>query len=411
MKRRVLASLGVILVLALGVAACGRSPSDAPTTEAVQEDSVEAREPARRGLWVLAEGAHRTLESAGKIVALVESAKAHGYTDLFVQVYRADRSWFPSNHADDAPYRAMRSLGDEAGPDPLVDLVSRAHAEGIRVHAWANALSLATNREAPLLRNVGPSAVLVDRKGRSLLDYPKHDVPYPDREYLQLGTPGLWIDPATPGVIEHLEAVIDDLVAAAPELDGLHLDFIRHPMVLPLAPGSRFDTGLDFGYGREGVARFEAEHGPFARGDAWDAFRRKGVSEVVRRLGARLPESWERSAAVIAYADRAYLTAMQDWRLWLEEGWIDFAVPMAYTRDDRLLRYLVHSLRGGVGGDRVWIGLGSWLFTNDAPRMILQAEIAREAQPAGVAIFSYDSLVSVPGTLSAVARAAAGSGP
>lgn len=408
--------MGVLLALTLGGTACERSPSeDEPEIAHPAPDDPPQPAEARRGLWVLAEGAHRTLESAGKIAGLVESAKAHGYTDLFVQVYRADRSWFPSNHADDAPYRAMRdamrSLGDEAGSDPLVDLVSRAHAEGIRVHAWVNALSLATNREAPLLRTVGPSAVLVDRKGRSLLDYPKHDVPYPDRESLQLGTPGLWLDPATPGVIEHLEAVIDDLIAAAPDLDGLHLDFIRHPMVLPLAPGSRFDTGLDFGYGREGVARFEAEHGPFARGDAWDAFRRDRVSEVVRRLGARLPGSWERSAAVIAYADRAYLTAMQDWRLWLEEGWIDFAVPMAYTRDDRLLRYLVHSLRGGVGGDRVWIGLGSWLFTNDLPRMILQAEIAREAQPAGVAIFSYDSLVSVPGTLSAVARAAAGSGP
>jgi uncharacterized lipoprotein YddW (UPF0748 family) len=279
------------------------------------------------------------------------------------------------------------------------------------VHAWFNALSLAGNRDAPLLRAVGPTAILVDRKGRSLLDYPKNDVPHPDRESLQLGTPGLWLDPATPGVIEHLEAVLDDLIAAAPDLDGLHLDFIRHPMALPLTPGSRFETGLDFGYGRDGVARFEAEHGRFARGDAWDGFRRERVSEVVRRLGARLPEHWEHSAAVVAYADRAYLTAMQDWRRWLDEGWIDFAVPMAYTRDDRMLRYLVHELRGGVGGDRVWIGLGSWLFVSDPPRMILQAAIAREADPAGIAIFSYDSLVSAPGTLSAVARTAAGSSP
>jgi uncharacterized lipoprotein YddW (UPF0748 family) len=356
--------------------------------------------PSRLGLWVLSEGTHRTLESPDRVDRLAENAQALGVTDLLLQVYRGGRSWFRSTHADDTPAREIEA---NLGLDTIGRTIERAHARGMRVHAWFNALSLARNRDAPLVQHVGPQAVLVDRRGRSLLDYPDLEVPSPDRKLLRMGTPGVWLDPATPGVIEYLERTVDDLVRAAPDLDGLHLDFIRHPMVLPLVPGSRFDVGLDFGYGPESIRRFEGETGePFRRGSAWDAFRRAQVDAVVRRLCARVPETWECSAAVVAYADRAYLTAMQDYRQWLEAGWLDFAVAMAYTRDDRLLRLLSHELRGGVAGGRVWIGLGSWLYVKNLEGMLNQVALARDADPSGLALFSYDALVDAPEALDAL---------
>ena len=359
--------------------------------------------PPRLGLWILAEGTHRTLEAPDRVDRLLENADALGVTDLLLQVYRGGRSWFRSSHADDAPARWMEA---SLGIDPIARTIDLAHARGLRVHAWFNALSLARNRDAPLVQHVGRQAVIVDRRGRSLLEYPDLEVPSPDREYERMGTPGVWLDPAVPGVIEYLERTVDDLVQAAPGLDGLHLDFIRHPMVLPLVPGSRFDVGLDFGYGPGSVERFETETGgPFRRGTSWDEFRREQVDAVVRRLCARVPETWDCSAAVIAYADRAYLTAMQDYRRWLEEGWLDFAVAMAYTRDNHLLRLLSHSLRGGLAGDRVWIGLGSWLFVNDLEGLVKQVELAREPAPSGLALFSYDALVDAPDALEALIAA------
>jgi uncharacterized lipoprotein YddW (UPF0748 family) len=133
------------------------------------------------------------------------------------------------------------------------------------------------------------------------------------------------------------------------------------------------------------------------------------VGELVRRLGERLPERWERSAAVISYADRAYLTAMQDWRHWLEEDWLDFAVAMAYTRDDTLLRYMVEELRGGVAGERVWMGLGTWLFVGRPMRATRQLEMALASVPMGIAIFSYDAIAAAPAALEAL-RPLAGAG-
>lgn len=385
--------LAVLVFLCVLWGACGEdrgSPSPPDGTSAP-----------RLGLWVLAEGSHRTLEDPAKVERLAEDAARLGVTDIFVQVYRAGRSWFPSEHADDGPWQATR---DGDGPDGLHRLIAGAHARGIRVHAWFNALALHRNRQAPLLQNLGRDAVLVDRKGRNLMDYPNFDVPEPDLLHVRLGTPGLYLDPATPGVIEYLEQTLDDLVAAAPELDGLHLDFIRHPLTLPILPGSRFE-GLDFGYGEPSIARFEAETGgPMRRGQAWDDFRRERVHDVVRRLGARAPERWETSAAVLPWTVRAYLSAMQDWQRWVEDGSLDFAVAMLYTRDDRLLRYTGQSLVRGVAGPSTWLGLGTWLYTRDPPAALRQLELARAPGPVGLAYFSYDALADAPQALEALAE-------
>ena len=171
-----------------------------------------------------------------------------------------------------------------------------------------------------------------------------------------MGTPGLYLDPAAPGVADWLVALFGELVTRYPALAGLHLDYIRYPDVLPFTPGSRFGVGLDFGYGEPSRARFAQETGkraPFEssieNADAWDDWRRERVSALVREI-ARTARAQHPgialSAAVWSHADRAYLAIQQDWRAWLEEGSLDFAVPMAYTRDDRLLRYQAEDFAG-----------------------------------------------------------------
>ena len=367
--------------------------------------------PIRRGLWVLAEGSQRVLEHPERIPDLISTAKKLRVTDLFVQVYRGGRAWYQTSLADDSPFRAAR---DAAGADPLAVLLRDAHAAGLRVHAWVNVLSLSQNREAPLLRELGRDAVLVDQHGRSLLDYPDLEVPPPDGAYYRMGTPGLYLDPAAIGLTERLAATFAELVTHHPELDGLHLDYIRFPDVLPFTPGSRFDVGIDFGHSPSTRALFHDETGleapgpeSLANADAWDAWRRDRVTalvEAIRNAARAVQPKLEISAAVIPYADRAYLSLLQDWRRWLDDGLLEFAVAMTYTRDDRLLRYQAESFAGSPHADRIWLGLGSWLFAKEPARALEQIRIEKRAGASADALFSYDAIVESPGLVQALAE-------
>ncbi|MCP4036237.1 MAG: family 10 glycosylhydrolase [bacterium] len=376
-------------------------PATAPAT---RETPASAR---YRGLWVLCEGSRRVLEDPERIDVLIQDAQALGASDLFVQVFRGGRAWFRSEQADATPWREIL---EAQGEDPLSLLITRAHSAGLRVHAWVNVLSLSRNREAPILAELGRAAVHVDRKGRSILDYPASlDLPQPDAQWYRAGTPGIYLDPAAPGVSDKLVAIFEELVRNYPALDGLHLDYIRHPGVLPFVPGSRFGVGLDYGYGEASRLRFRRETGvpgPYwneedpdpsklRNANRWDAWRREKVTELVARIGrstSALQPELRLSAAVIAYVDRAYLSLAQDWRRWVEDGLVDFAVPMIYSKDDRLFRYQVEAFAGGEHASRIWAGVGVWLFESDPVRARRQVEIARSVDLGGDALFSYDAL-------------------
>ncbi len=414
--------LALALGLAAGAACVERRVEDtAPTrTTGAKPTSAGPLAPApaarRRGLWVLCEGSQRVLEHPERVQALIDDARALGVSDLFVQVYRGGRAWFDSSLADAAPYAAARTA---QGRDPLRALIAAAHAAGLRVHAWVNVLQVSDNRNAPILAALGREAVQVDRRGRSLLDYPELRVPAPDDAWVALGTPALWLDPGAPGVADRVVAVLDELVARYPELDGLHLDYLRYPDVLPFLPGSRFALGLDFGYGEATRARFRAETGreaPFgtrtANATEWDDWRRKRVTEILRRTRAaaraRRP-GLEVSAAVWFSPERSYLSILQDWPDWLDEGLLDFAVPMLYTTDDRLLHAVA---RGYLGLDatRIWLGLGSWLFAERPVGAATQLRFSEGLALGGDALFSWDSIATTPALRQALAAEARGAG-
>jgi uncharacterized lipoprotein YddW (UPF0748 family) len=392
-------------------------PSDSDTSFSPEPASTTPRrepaEPPRRGLWVLCEGSQRILEHPDRFAELIEDARRLGASDLFVQVYRGGRAWFDSSLTDATPHR---EIVESTGRDTFAELIPLAQAAGLRVHAWVNVLSLAGNLHSQLVLDLGPGVVAVDRQGRSLLDYPKLEVPDPDRAYYRMGTPAVWLDPAAPGVAEHIAAIFAELPNRYPTLDGIHLDYIRYPDVLPFVPGSRFGVGLDFGYAEATRARFQAETGlvaPFgkslANANRWDAWRRAKLTELVTTIGAAahaVAPDLALSAAVWAYADRAYLALGQDWRGWLDADLIQFAVPMAYTLDDALLGHLTRAFAGVPSGNRIWIGLGSWLFEKNPERAVAQVEIVRAAGAGGDALFSWDSIAAAPALRDALAGGA-----
>jgi uncharacterized lipoprotein YddW (UPF0748 family) len=432
LSRRYLSPLLVLCtLLAVGLPAC--SPGAPPEPAGGPDSSATAGDPALpqpvpetrarpRGLWILAEGSQRVLEDPSRLAPLLATAETLGASDLFVQVYRGGRSWYASDLADATPYREQL---ERTGVDTLARLITEAHAQGLRVHAWVNVLSLSSRRSPPILERLGPQAVLVDRAGRSILDYPNLEIPAPDGDWYRMGTRGVYLDAGFPGVAEELAATFGELLTRYPDLDGLHLDYVRYPGVLPFVPGSRFGVGLDFGYGAETRQRFNEETaltGPYRdpsqpessaiiNSNAWDAWRRDKVSEVVAAIADRarsVRPGVVLSAAVISYVDRAYLSLFQDWPRWLEDGLIDLAIPMVYTLDERLLRYQLEHFGRGLQRDQIWSGLGVWLFARSPERARAQVEIARSAGLVGEVLFSYDAIAESPELEASLARTLAG---
>ena len=87
------------------------------------------------------------------------------------------------------------------------------------------------------------------------------------------------------------------------------------------------------------------------------------------------------------------------------EDLIDWAIPMAYTRDDRLLRYQLEHFANRPHSDRILGGLGVWLFASTPENALHQRAIAQEAGLPGEVLFSYDSIVDAPALHSALSQA------
>ncbi|SAY38545.1 family 10 glycosylhydrolase, partial [Candidatus Synechococcus spongiarum] len=276
-----------LLLIALLISGCSY-PQDHLKQDNLTENSPTDPCPGATfevGLWVQAEGANRTLDSPEAIRALVQRARATGVTDIYAQVYRSGRSWFTTSLADDSPAQRF-------GQEPLtllLDLASQGQNHGcpIRIHAWINAYALAKNQDAPIVQELGEEAVLRDRYGRSLLDYPASGAPEWAKGFGP-DTRGIFLDPGNPDVRQRIIDVAAHLVSNYPRLAGVHLDYIRYPYGVFISPDSRFSPPLDFGYNEASVSRFEQTSGrtaPRAEAQvtdadvaAWDDWRRAQVT-------------------------------------------------------------------------------------------------------------------------------------
>jgi len=184
----------------------------------------------------------------------------------------------------------------------------------------------------------------------------------------------------------------------------VHFDYVRYPYAVPNVPGSRYSNGLDFGYGERSVARFRAETGLSAFdakddpavAQRWDDWRREQLDQFLRQVRGqvkRLRRNVALSAALLAWPDRAYLSAYQDWRLWLEEGLLDHGIVMNYNRDSHLARYISRQAVAFRGRSKLFVGLGAYALLDQPDLLALQVRDARQQGADGVVLFSYDNLL------------------
>jgi uncharacterized lipoprotein YddW (UPF0748 family) len=372
-----------------------------------------------RALWVT----RVSLTSHESISVLVRSARASGFNTLLVQVRGRGDAYF----ADGLEPRADGLAAQRPGFDPLQTVITRARAEGLRVHAWVNVNLVASAAELPSSRGhvvyrhpewlmvPRPLAVELARAGSRSPEFLGRLARW-TRATDEVE--GLFTTPALPDLAAYTVAVIDDIVARY-AVDGMHLDYVRYP-------GPEFDYNL--GVLREFRADVEPRLADAERRrfdprsvgdlialtdlypDRWAGFRRSRLNALVMRIRTAVKQRRPGivlSAAVFPDATEAAGRRFQDWRFWVENRWIDVVCPMAYTQDAGVFDAQIASARQVAGLGPLWAGIGAYRLT--PARTVENIVAARRLGASGVILFSYDSLVQPPrgiDTLASIGRAA-----
>lgn len=377
-----------------------------------------------RALWVT----RATLASPESIARMVSAAEAGGFNTLLVQVRGRGDAYYTGTLEPRAP-----ELAGRPDFDPLATVIARAHAAGIKVHAWvavnlvSSSVSLPASRDHVVYR--APEWLMVPRELAAAMK--KVDLRSP--AYLgQLArwtrgqasrVEGLYTSPLHPAAQDHAAAVIGEIAARYP-VDGIHLDYIRFP-------------NDEFDYSPSAMALFkstvlpdltEPERRDLAAREVldpaaypnmfperWADFRRERLTSLVIKIRTAVKASRPDalvSAAVIPDAQEAFDLRLQDWRAWLDRSLLDVIAPMAYTADRAVFERQVEAVRAYAGSRPVWAGVGAYQLS--PPQTLAHIAAAGRLGAAGVILFSYEAIAAPPNnaeSVSELGRAAFGSAP
>ena len=347
--RTLLAAAPVLLIGAAAMATAFRAPSIDPTTSAVDPSieaplassfaaspTVEAIEGAAieaaavetapalreeaRALWVN----RWDYGSAETIRQVMDNAKRANFNIVYFQVRGPSDARYRSA-LDPCSPRLCGRLGGVPTWDPLEVAVREAHARGLQLHAWINALSGWESKTAADCRALVRSAA--GQPNHVLIDHPEWAMH--TRRGAAMACPNgdeyVYLSPGHPGVRTHLARVAADVVRRY-AVDGVHLDRIRYP-------------GAAFGWDRASLAAFGRD--PAADPTGWARFRRELVSRMVQEThdSIHAVRPVPLSAAVWPIYDRDRFgwpsssgvgQFFQDTWGWAREGYLDAAVPMTY---------------------------------------------------------------------------------
>jgi len=317
--------------------------------------SVSPRAGEFRGVWC-----HSPTGVAGKTwpQALAALADA-GFNALLVNA-----CW-----GDGAAYRS-EILPQVGEADQLARCTAAAAARGVAVHVWKVNWRFWRKGRGDFRRKMR-------RAGRVQVD--------PD------GKPLDWLCPSQPANRALERDAMLEIVRKYP-VAGIHFDYIRYP-------------------GRQGCycprcrEAFEKRHklkvknwpadvidGPLK--GRYEQFRRDNITALVAEVTREAREVRPKvliSAAVFWHWPTARIEVGQDWKLWVDKGYLDFVCPMQYTDsaagfDGRTRQ----TLRWAEGKVPVMPGIGATLGL-DAAGAIRQVRIARRQGAAGFVLFNYDA--------------------
>lgn len=276
-----------------------------------------------RAYWVdmFHDGA-KTPQQVNQLITDVQQSNAN---TIFLQVRRRGDAFYLNSIEPKTEDPFLQS-----GYDPLADLIEKAHASNIQVHAWFAMMPIWNKTTPPKDPNhIFNAHGLTQPSENNWLSKTNTGSYQNGSEYV--------IDPGHPDAVNYTRDVIMHVVKNY-DVDGVQMDLVRY-------------MGEEWGYNDVSVNRYNKLNGktgvPHPTDSTWKQWRRDQVTNMVRKIYTSVQSvkpDVTVSAATIAWGDgpktlegwnnsSTMNSALQDWRSWLEEGTIDLAVPMNYFRE------------------------------------------------------------------------------
>lgn len=366
----------------------------------VCDQAEEIKSAQWRAFWVDAFGPG--FRTPAEVDALINDIQSLKMNTIFAQMRKRGDAYYRKTTV--APFTEDPLVPKDF--DPFEYLLKKAHAAGIQVHAWVNAMTLWKNQEQkPRAENhlFHTHGFKVKEEDNWLNCDDKGAVIFPV---------GYFLDPGHPAVGEHLAQVVTEIISNYP-VDGIHLDYIRYPETSE-------DTNnptRGVGYNAVSVRRFNELHKktgkPSINDPVWNAWRREQVTSVVMRIKQAIVTHKPNviySAALIPWGDgplteegwsksAPYIRVFQDWHHWRREGLLDVTIPMNYDRETNpkhaefFNNWIAFEKRYRYRSKLI-IGIGSYL--NSLEDTIAQtrralAPLDGHPGPEGICYFNYSS--------------------
>ncbi len=346
-----------------------------------------------RALWIV----RHSVTSKWEIDRALQFAKQHNFGHVFVQVRGRADALYNSQIVIRSPLVANSKF------DPLEYAIQKGHELGLTVHAWINVL-LAWSADRPPEDREHLLVAFPEWTDRSLLG---GSTATGDLMWRKESTIQTYLSPSHPGVRNHLRRIVDELLSLY-DLDGVHLDYIRY-------------SDSDFGYNMSARIGFEQLYGvdPLRlvnqNGNgyghlskknrktflsAWGDYRRDAVTDIVRSFNELILKKQPNailSAAVKPNPSDARNRYYQAWDQWLEEGLIDYAIPMNYAIELKDFAREIENIHKVVP-QKYWPGIimGIAAYNQSAEATRDKIKFSRLTGLTGVAVFSYDAHKAEP---------------
>jgi len=254
--------------------------------------------------------------------------------------------------------------------DLLRDVVAKAREYGLQIYPYINALAEGETQPNFYLKEHSELAVSSTS-----------------------GENG-WVDPSNEEYVNRLLSIVEEIVSNY-DIDGLQLDRIRMP-----GPAIRAKASERLYMETTGLS-------PASDEKKWQEFVRNQVSKVVQRVCEKV-KSIDRglkiSAAVFPSPSNAAANQLQDWKKWVEEGWVDYVCTMAYAQGFYTFKSYVDEEKNACDPEKLYVGIGAWQLSPSELKKQIKYVVVDSGLP-GVLLFNGDSLLNNRELLNAVREA------